>query len=596
MTPTQPPITWIESNSWELPFFGLPRRIPWPTDIDPNKASEDPFDHTELVRAIEMLGSDAGDPWTSFRLASINFDELAECLEDGEFPRAKELLDEVERLHPGTAFVAFHRGVIARQDARFAEALGFYEAAAQLTPGIGVIWLHIGTLLAQEGRREEAIAALNHAVKCNPQDGNALEALAALRAAVKLLRDPKDPQSAVYVSVPQFQQMAAQQLQQIRDNPDGLLEFAEFQLRNGFAPELGVQAIERARDLRPEDPRTLAALSNAYRVTGRHADARAIADRLAGLQAANPHAWLNLAQICNGAGDKEGEAGALKKMLEIDKNAQPALAILFGLNEGPSADKEEKLAAFAEEHRAPIPMLMASGSARDRGDTATAVSYAQRAFAIDPEREDVLLHYCAMLGDAKDAARLFAQIEPALQSGKYSKRLDWNFAQALRQIGRTNEAVQTLIHAASGENVPQDFQHAAATTIDLWTGRLAQAEVPLLLTRANTLARPVVLRLDGEDGATVLQAGQPLPAEGRFPWRIRINAEGETRIALQQGQTGSEVEPLRLGTFAVKVPPITGGAHTLQCLVGCGPEGRMLFKAIQGAKELPVRWIAPMDS
>jgi hypothetical protein len=47
-----------------------------------------------------------------------------------------------------------------------------------------------------------------------------------------------------------------------------------------------------------------------------------------------------------------------------------------------------------------------------------------------------------------------------------------------------------------------------------------------------------------------------------------------------------------LGTFAVKVPPLTGGAHTI--LIGVGAEGRLLFKAVQGNKELPVRWIAPM--
>src|SRR4030095_2377113 len=190
------PYVWLDSTSWELDFFGLPHRIPWPADIDPLKASEEPFDHVELVRAIEMLGPDAGDPWTAFRLASVNFDELAECLEDFEFPRAAELLDEVDRLHPGTSFVAFHRGVVARQDGRFEEAVRHYEAATQKTPNVGVIWLHRGTLLAQEGHRDQAVAALHTAVRCNPKDTNALEALASLRAAVKLLRDPKDPKSA----------------------------------------------------------------------------------------------------------------------------------------------------------------------------------------------------------------------------------------------------------------------------------------------------------------------------------------------------------------------------------------------------------------
>jgi hypothetical protein len=62
------------------------------------------------VRAIELLGPDAGEPWNSFRLAAASFDELAEALEDGEHPRAEELLAEVDRVCPGTSFVAFHRG------------------------------------------------------------------------------------------------------------------------------------------------------------------------------------------------------------------------------------------------------------------------------------------------------------------------------------------------------------------------------------------------------------------------------------------------------------------------------------------------------
>ena len=37
---TAEPFVWIESTSWELDFFGLPRRIPWPADVDPKKASE----------------------------------------------------------------------------------------------------------------------------------------------------------------------------------------------------------------------------------------------------------------------------------------------------------------------------------------------------------------------------------------------------------------------------------------------------------------------------------------------------------------------------------------------------------------------------
>jgi predicted Zn-dependent protease len=594
MTATTP-FVWIESTSWELDFFGLPHRIPWPADVDPAKANEDPLDTAELVRAIEMLGPDAGEPWNSFRLAAASFDELAEALEDGEHPRAEELLAEVERLHPGTSFVAFHRGMIARHDARFEEAVEHYETAAQKTPGIGVIWLHLGTLHAQEGNRDQAIAALNHAVRCNPQDTNALEVLASLRAAVKVLRDANDPKSAVFVDLGTFRKMAVGQLKDLADNHAGLISFGEFQLQNGFEKDLGVQAFERAAQLQPEDPRTLVALANAYRATGEIARAKATAQRLVELHPNEPQAWFNLAQMNNFAGDRDAEHAALKKMLELDKNAQPALGLLFGLNDGPTEEKERQLVEHGEKEHSCMAFLLASSVARDRGETAAAVRHAARAYEMEPEREDVLLHYAAMLGDAKDRERLTAIIEPAMQSGKYSKRLDWNYAQALRQCGRVNEAVQVLINAASGEGVPQDFQQAAASTIDFWTGRLAESGIGLQLTKAKSIARPVIISLDGEDGALILQAGRQVPCETQFPWRVRLHAEGETRIALQQGMTGSTTEPLRLGAFAVKVPPMTGAAHTIQCLIGVNQIGNLLFKAVQNGRELPVAWVAPAE-
>ena len=43
---------WVDSTSWELDFFGLPHRIPWPQDVDPTVANNDPFEIEHLLRAI----------------------------------------------------------------------------------------------------------------------------------------------------------------------------------------------------------------------------------------------------------------------------------------------------------------------------------------------------------------------------------------------------------------------------------------------------------------------------------------------------------------------------------------------------------------
>ena len=49
------PISWIECPAWELDFFALPHRIPWPSDVPAENATKAPFDAPSLLRAIETL-------------------------------------------------------------------------------------------------------------------------------------------------------------------------------------------------------------------------------------------------------------------------------------------------------------------------------------------------------------------------------------------------------------------------------------------------------------------------------------------------------------------------------------------------------------
>jgi hypothetical protein len=241
-----------------------------------------------------------------------------------------------------------------------------------------------------------------------------------------------------------------------------------------------------------------------------------------------------------------------------------------------------------------MPYLMASAIARERGEIATAVRHAARAHEIAPDVEEVLLQYCALLGQARDTVDLTAHIEPRVMSGNFSRRLDWNYAQALKTAGRLNEATQILIRAASAEGAPPEFQQAAASTIDFWNGLVAEGTPSLELLKAGILARPILLRLDDGDGAVVLPAGQHLPLDGKFPWRVPPDGRSETRIGLQQGPTGSAREPRDLGSFLVRdLPPVTSGAHTLQCQIAATPQGTLMFCALLGHRQHRVVWEPP---
>src|SRR5271155_545843 len=105
---------WIESNSWELEFFGLPNRIPWPANVDPALANSDPFEMNHLLDAIEALGAEAGEPWSRFLQASEHLEEFGEAVQNSEIVRAYELLEKFDAEHPDTAFALYHRGSLAR--------------------------------------------------------------------------------------------------------------------------------------------------------------------------------------------------------------------------------------------------------------------------------------------------------------------------------------------------------------------------------------------------------------------------------------------------------------------------------------------------
>lgn len=583
---------WIESPAWQLDFFALPHRIPWPSDVTVPDGTHDQFDMASLLAGCRSAVEDRqAEPWAGFLAAAPHFDGMTEALEDHEYGRASELLVEIEKTHAGSPYSLFHQAFVHRQSGNDQQAVELYAAAAEKAPGIPFIWDNLGTMLAENGNREQAVHAFVRAVQANPNDQVALESLVQLKAAVKLLRDPKDPKSVTIVPVDQFKQLAAGQIEPLSKHPEQLVQFGESMLRESVAPEVGIQALERARELLGDKPNVLIALGAGYRMIGKMEESKAAITRFTEVQSQDPWGYFNLAQTCNAMGDVEAERAALEKTLEIDPNVQPALGIYFELKANePDPTKEEKLAAFADERGAWMPLLLASGMARDRGDKEAAVAYATRAYERNGKSEEVLLQYCAMLGDIGDAEKIELVIQPAVTGGRYGKRLDWNYAQSLRQVGKTSQAIETLRRAQMGE-APADFKSAAESAIEAWTGFRVQGDAAADVHPSGQLLRPVLLTLEDGEGGIILQPRQPLPALGKVPWRARENGGTEARVKLQQGQ-GELGEIRSLGTFVVKgaVPAEDGVAPAIECRVECDPQGRIYFSAGQSGRKLQVEF------
>ena len=586
--------TWIESPAWQLQFFGLPSRIPWPADAPQPDAAGGQFDMAALLRAAgACVNGEPGliGPWRGFLAAAEHFGPMTEALEDQEFTTASELLRKIENEHPGSPYGLFHLAFVYRQSGNDQEAVRLYAEAAQKAPGIPFIWNNLGTMLAEHGNREQAVNAFLNAVRANQSDEIALESLVQLKAAVKLQRDAKDPNSFVYVPVEQFRKMATAQIDTLSKQPEQLVQFAETMLKDAVVPDVGVKALEKARELQPDNARTVIALGAGYRMIGELEKSKEAITRYTEMQPNDPWGFFNLAQTCNALKDSEGEHAALDRALEIDPNIQQALGIRFDLSKDQGPEKEKQLVDFAEKRGAWMPLLLASSLARERGDIAGATAHAAKAFERNPKSEEVLLQYCAMLGDAHDAETLEVAIHPAVTGGRYSKRLDWNYAQSLRQVGKTALAIETLRRAQLSD-APEEFKSAAESAIEFWTGLRAQSDEPLQVNPIGQLVRPVVLTLEDGDGGILLNPRQALPVQQKFAWRAKENGGTEARVRLQQGQSGLGEAPRSLGTFAVKnVKPGADGPANIDCRIEATTEGRLTFSAGQDGRMLPVEWL-----
>jgi tetratricopeptide (TPR) repeat protein len=371
-----------------------------------------------------------------------------------------------------------------------------------------------------------------------------------------------------------------------------LVAFGEQLLRENLVPEVGLMALEKARALRTQHPRTLLALTAAYRQCGEHEKARSTVMQYTEAHPGDPLGFLHLAQICKVAGDASGERAALERTLEMDPNAQNALVAKFSLSSAEhDPAKEQQLAEFGEQRRSWMAFVLASAIAGARGDAKRAVKWAERASELNPEGEEPLLQHTTALGQARDVAGLARVVKPQVESGRFSKRVDWNYAHVLRHLGLNNDAVRVLRKAASGD-VPDDFKASCATAVEAWSGLLTGIGVPLEVHPSGVLLRPVLLTLDDGDGGVVLNAGAPLPAKGGFSWRV-ANAEAE--VSLQQGQTGSVREPHALGVFKVRSiqPGEDRAPTTIDCHVTALPDGALHFLASQNGRRLPVGWTPP---
>jgi len=206
--------------------------------------------------------------------AEQNYFDLASiCLEHENYDLGLEIVDIGLGVRPDSVGLRLHRGVLLAEKGMMPQAEEEFERARRLAPdnpapsvGLAMAWM-------QTGQTPQAVDVLREAARANP--GQAMVAYVFGLALVRSGADPLGPEGTEAVAA--FE--AA-----IRDD-SGLAaaraELGKLLLKQGKAAP-AIEALEKARELDPQNPGAAYMLARAYQAAGDHERAREL------LEAARP--------------------------------------------------------------------------------------------------------------------------------------------------------------------------------------------------------------------------------------------------------------------------------------------------------------------
>ncbi len=490
-------------------------------------------------------------------------------------------------LQPGAAQIHFNLANAQRQLGQFEGSVDSSRRAIALDRGLALAHNNLGLALAGLGRREDAIASLREALALAP--GNAdiqenlrnalraagpgipgkpvaaiedevrrvrslmerrqfIEALAAAEALERHAPGSRDVLLAIAVCQRMLSRYAdalgtLERLQRVHPECSGLYQERGYCHAMRNEPAAAIEAYSRAVDLNPALPASWISLEGLYRFSGQDDKALYAAGQLAALKNLPP-AVLTAASLFH-EGDLPQAETMIRSYLGQDGNHPEALLLLgrIALQRAVPADAQllfERVLTLAPDHRAArydyARALMAGKKYHRARDEL------EKLLALDPSNPAYQTLYASACGACGDHQQTVRVCQDLISSGASAPGLRQWLGNALKALGRSEEAIEAYRAAAA---LRPDLGIAYWSLADLKTYRFTDRELAQMRAAYEAPSTAAVDRYH-----LCFALGKALEDRGDYAASFGFYARGN---ALKRSETTYRPEPERLARRQIDV-------------------------------------------
>ncbi|MBN1596069.1 tetratricopeptide repeat protein [candidate division FCPU426 bacterium] len=186
---SKPRLVMVQVPSWKTIFFGLPQELPLLLQAGENFENKSKhYDFTEGMRAMEVFitmrpKDKQSAAYQRFIKKWPVYQDFFQAVDQEQYPKAADLLNQVLKLDPHEPAVHFYWGSLNTHLKKYAKAEENYKTCLKYYPKYGPAYINLARLAKARGASAEARQFLQEAVR-RLADGEQADAL---RIAEKML-------------------------------------------------------------------------------------------------------------------------------------------------------------------------------------------------------------------------------------------------------------------------------------------------------------------------------------------------------------------------------------------------------------------------